>query len=255
MNVALSPYNQIYTDQKTILCFLHIPKTGGTTINYLLKSALGSRVLFHESLLHACGGDAAMDGFLRGHPQFYEGVRAIVGHYGVDHALVRQAPRAVLLAGVMRPSLPRIIALYDYIRCRPDHPEHAALRDLSLYQALARVPAFAAHCSNAQLRTLFGAIDPPGVAAALRRYPYLLGQMAHLEAFAARLLAACGVRLVGQVPRLNERREGPGFMPASTQPDFPAAMARLQALNAAEIAFMARLPPLVAFRPREAVPI
>lgn len=44
-------------------------------------------------------------------------------------------------------------------------------------------------------------------------------------------------------------------MPASTQPDFPAAMARLQVLNAAEIAFMARLPPLVAFRPREAVPI
>jgi hypothetical protein len=111
------------------------------------------------------------------------------------------------------------------------------------------VPNFAAHCRNAQLQTLFGATDQRGIMAAFNRYPYLLGRMDALEAFAQRLLASFGLTLGGALPRFNERLCLPGVAPAQQQPDYASAVARLVQENRAELAFFAQLPAVFSSRP------
>ena len=232
-----------------ILCFLHLPRTGGTTINRMLKYTFGDRAFFHADLVAEHGGEAGLATVLANDNGIYSRAMLVTGHYGVAHPLVEYAPRPVGIAAVLRQPLERIVSLYDYIRGTPDHPEHAALSLLTLNQALDAVPEFAVHCQDAQLRTLFNATDRHGITAALQRYPYLLGRMEALDVFAQRLLESFGLTLAGALPRFNERPLMAGVAPARSQQDYTAALARLERYNRAERDFYARLPPVFTSRP------
>jgi len=236
-----------------ILCFLHLPRTGGTTINRMLKYTFGDRAFFHADLVAEYGGEAGLATVLANDNGIYSRAMLVTGHYGVAHPLVEYAPRPVGIAAVLRQPLERIVSLYDYIRGTPDHPEHAALSLLTLNQALDAVPEFAVHCQDAQLRTLFNATDRQGITAALQRYPYLLGRMEALDVFAQRLLASFGLTLSGVLPRFNERPVLAGVAPARSQADYATALARLERQNRAELEFFARLPPIFATMPRPAM--
>jgi len=233
-----------------LLCFLHLPRTGGTTINRLLKYAFGNRAIFHATLLAQHGGEAGLSAFLAGESDLYDRATLFTGHFGLAHPLVSLSPRPIAIAAVLRQPLERIVSLYDYIRGTLGHPEHAALSVHSLNQALDAVPNFAAHCRNAQLRTLFNATDQAGIKAALRRRPYLLGRAEALDAFAQKLLAPFGLALGFALPRSNERPSLTDVVPARLQPDYAIALQRLEADNRAELAFFAELPPVFASRPR-----
>ena len=236
-----------------ILCFLHLPRTGGTTINRMLKYSFGDRAFFHADLVAEYGGEAGLATALANDNRIYSRAMLVTGHYGVAHPLVEQAPRPVAIAAIIRQPLERIVSLYDYIRGTPDHPEHAALSLLTLNQALDAVPEFAAHCRDSQLRTLFNATDRHGITAALQRYPYLLGRMEALDVFAQRLLESFGLTLAGALPRFNERPVLAGVAPARSQADYATALTRLEHLNQAELEFFARLPPIFATMPRPAM--
>ena len=253
MNIVLNENIANHHGDIPILYFLHLPRTGGTTINRMLKYAFGDRAVFHADLLADHGGEAGLGAALAGENGIYHRALLVAGHFGVAHPLVSLSPRPIGIAGVLRQPLERIVSLYDYIRGTPDHPEHAVLHRLSLNEALDAVPEFAVHCRNAQLLTLFGATERDGINGALRRYPYLLGRMEALDVFAQRLLALFGLRLGGALPRFNERPALAGITPARLQPDFAAALARLEADNKAELAFFARLPPILATRPSPAL--
>ncbi len=253
MNAPLKEIIAAQKPDRPILCFIHLPRTGGTTINRMLKYTFGDRAIFHADLLAEYGGEAGLTNALATTPRLYDPMMILAGHYGVAHPLVRHAPRPLGMAAVMRDPLERIVSLYDYIRGRPDHPEHGALSRLTLLQALDAVPEFAVHCCDAQLRTLFNTTDQPGIVAALQRYPYLLGRVDALDVFAQRLLALFGLKLGGALPRLNERLTLTGVAPARSQPDYPEALALLQSLNRAEMAFFARLPPIFASLPKPAL--
>jgi hypothetical protein len=228
-----------------LLYFLHLPRTGGTTINRMLKYTFGDRAIFHAALLAEHGGEAGLSAALTGQAQgLYHRAILVTGHFGIAHPLVRRSPRPIAIAAVLRQPVERIVSLYDYIRGTPNHPEHAALSVVSLNQALDAVPGFAVHCQNAQLRTLFNTTERDGVRMALRRHPYLLGRLEALEGFAQRLLAPFGFTLGGALPRCNERPRFADVVPACSQPDYTTALARLTACNRAELAFFAELPPI-----------
>ena len=253
MNLVLN--EQIANRQGSIpiLYFLHLPRTGGTTINRMLKYTFGDRAIFHADLMADHGGEAGLSAALACENGIHHRALTVAGHFGVAHPLVALSPRPIGIAAVLRQPLERIVSLYDYMRGTPDHPEHAALRRLSLNQALDAVPSFAQHCRNAQLITLFNATERDQINGAFRRCPYLLGRMEALDLFAQRLLALFGLRLGGALPRFNERPALERMTPARFQPDYAAALARLEADNQAELAFFARLPPILATRPSPAL--
>lgn len=253
MNAILKENISALKPQIPILCFLHLPRTAGTTLNLLLKYTFGDRAIFHADLLAEYGGEAGLSAALARNPGLYERMMILTGHYGVTHPLVRHAPRPVGIAAIVRQPLERIVSLYDYIRACPDHPEHAALSRLTLYQAIDGVPQFAVHCRNAQIQTLFAATDQQGIKAALHRYPYLLGRLDALEVFAQKFFAPFGVALGRALPRFNERPVLPGVAPAQQQPDYAKALARLQELNQAELDFFAQLPPVFSSQPGRAM--
>ena len=255
MNIVLNKENWVNSPETPILCFLHLPRTGGTTINRMLKFTFGDRAIFHADLVAEYGGEAGLSAALANDNDVCHGALLVTGHYGVAHPLVVQAPRPVGIAAILRQPLERIVSLYDYIRGTPDHPEHAALSLLTLNQALDAVPEFAVHCRDAQLRTLFNATDRHGITAALQRYPYLLGRMEALDVFAQRLLATFGRTLGGVLPRFNERPVLAGVAPARSQADYATALARLERQNRAELEFFARLPSIFATMPRPAMPL
>lgn len=251
MTAILRENLSVLLNGRPLLCFLHLPRTGGTTINRMLKYTFGDRAIFHADLLAEHGGEAGLGAALAGQPHdIYQRAILFTGHFGIAHPLVCLSPRPIAIAAVLRQPLERIVSLYDYIRGTPDHPEHAALSVLSLNQAMDAVPGFAAHCRNAQLRTLFNATDQVGITAALQRRPYLLGKADALEIFAQRLLAPFGFRLGGGLPRFNERPILTDVAPARLQPDYATALARLEAYNREELAFFAGLPASFASRPR-----
>lgn len=250
MNRTLIKEIWVNSPEPPILCFLHLPRTGGTTVNRMFTYSFGDRAFFHAGLVAKYGGEAGLAAVLTRDKSVYRQALLITGHYGVTHPLVVQAPRPVAIAAVLRQPLERIVSLYDYIRGTPDHPEHAALSALTLNQALDSVTDFAVHCRNAQLRTLFNATDPHGIRSALQCYPYLLGRMDALELFSQRLLGLFGLKLGGTLPRFNERPVLAGVVPARSQADYATALARLESLNRAELDFFARLPPTFLTRPR-----
>lgn len=250
MNALLSKNLWFHQNENPILCFLHLPRTGGTALNRVLKYAFQDRAIFHADLLAEHGGEAGLSAALSDGQAIYDKALIFTGHYGVAHPLVVKAPHPIAIAAVLRHPLERIASLYDYIRGTPDHPEHAALGALSLNQAIDAVSDFADHCRNAQLRTLFNGTDQAGITASLQRYPYLLGRMNALQPFAQRLLGLFGLALGGTLPRCNERPVMAGIAPARSQPDYATALARLEGYNRAELDFFARLPPIFAGMPK-----
>lgn len=216
----------------------------------MLKYALGNRAIFHANLLEAFGGEAGLAVALARNWPIHSSSLLISGHYGLAHPIVLHAVRPVYIASVLRHPLERIVSLYDYIRGTPAHPEHTALREVTLNQALDAVPEFAVHCHDAQLRTLFNATERDGIKAALCRYPFLLGRMDALEPFARRLIGLFGLALGGALPSSNERKSLPGMDLACAQADYATALARLERYNRAELDFYARLPPILVSDPK-----
>ena len=170
--------------------FLHVPKTAGTTLNALVAGLFPGAAAYHQALVDRAGGEAALAAAIARDRGFYDGLLAVVGHFGARHPLVagaeRRGRRAVLLA-VLREPVERVVSLYEYIRRREDHPIHREARGRTLLRCFAELPSFRANATDAQLHQVFGTADPDGVRAALEAREYVLGRFDRLAAFVAAL--------------------------------------------------------------------
>ncbi len=225
--------------------FLHVPKTGGTTLNTTLHDMFAPFAVFHGQIVEEAGGNAEIGRLLAERPDFYDHLMLIVGHYGFRHPLVQRSTRRRVMLAVLRDPIDRIVSIYDYMRYRTDHPHHLTMNRLSLREAVHESPAFQNHSRNAQLQTVFGTKDVKEANRRLRQERYVLGRFDQIPRFIQAVESLSGRRAAEQLPRLNSKPDRLPVVPAREQPDFDQAVLDLRQLNAAEIEFVAGMPPVL----------
>ncbi|MBD0273959.1 MAG: hypothetical protein ICV73_18785, partial [Acetobacteraceae bacterium] len=201
-----------------------------------------------QALVNRAGGEDGLAAAIAEDAGFYDGLQAVVGHFGVRHPLVagcRERGRRAVLLSVLREPVERVVSLYEYIRRRGDHPLHREARGRTLLRCFEELPSFRANATNAQLHQVFGTADPDGVRAALETRAYVLGRFDRLGEFVEAVEAAAGRRHAGEVPWLNAVGPAPALVPAREQPDHAEALAVIAAASAEEIRFYRAMPPVL----------
>jgi hypothetical protein len=233
--------------EEDILFWLHVPRTAGTAINRALEDALGPRMLYDQAVANdAAAAGEPYEAYLRSRPALYVGVRLIAGHMRVDDALVRLAPRPAAFARVVREPVARAVSLYEYVRHTPGHGSHAAMRPLTLFHAIQALPNMRDSVVCAQIIQLFHTHGGVAIARRVATGRYLIGRHDRLDLFWQALERLLGI--AAPPGRANDSatlaRNSP-LPPPAAEPDFAQALAAIQDYSAHEIAYYARMPPLI----------
>lgn len=210
--------------------FLHIPKTGGTSLNRVFDRMFRSQVLYTSPI--------DLDRRVKTEADFFHRFLLVTGHIDVNNPAALRSPRPTVFLAVFRDPVKRAISLYDYARATPDHPLHGPLQSVTLAEAFRSLPAFRHVTGNAQLRTVFGTANGTGLRDALRRRSYILGRHDALEAFVDAVALYSGLPRPPFVPRLNTAEDVQPAEPATTQPDIAEAIEALTQANRAEQRFI-----------------
>jgi hypothetical protein len=213
--------------------FIHVPKTGGTSLNKFLIDMFAPFSNYHSCIALAAGGNERIAELLTKKPDFYDDLMMIVGHYGYRHPLVHQVSRRRIILSVLRDPITRIVSLYDYVRRQKDHAQHDVLRNLSLREVCHEDIAFRRNCVNAQLLTVFGAKDTSEAQKRLRQENYLIGRFDHIPRFIRAIEAVSGLKRTTELPHLNKSPLSYSLSRACDQPDFEQAVSDLRQMNAA----------------------
>ncbi len=139
--------------------FLHIPKTGGSTVSGLIESLQsGESVWSHRS------GHRWAE-LLQASPERLAAVRLFVGHFG---GLLQQFyPGPLRYLTVMRDPLERAISHYRHVLRDPNHALHGIACELGSFGAYLRDPTTQPTIVNFQLRSIAANLDPRAIAASL----------------------------------------------------------------------------------------
>ena len=237
--------------------FLHIPRSGGTSLHHMLSAAVGARNVCearHNNLWRCLAGDLAP-------------LRLFSGHYD-RHCLALIPGRQIKVVTVLREPRSRLVSLYDYLRSH--RPETAAPGKLELAEAArkyslgdfldAAMEINPAAVDNTCLRAFGGRLPlrrweqsaEPGAPKALadqgcsvetlyqRAEEFLRGMTAvgileQFEASARAIFAALGLDAPPPSPALHRlvdvAEENPTFEPVQPSSVTPADAERLAALT------------------------
>jgi tRNA (mo5U34)-methyltransferase len=114
--------------------FIHLPKTGGITVETLLRDALTNELLCPHYEEHEFLSAKDVDRY-----------KVFIGHN--SYYVSRIFPEPIFVFTILREPMVRLVSLYNFIRRRPQHPEHEFM--------LNKVPtleAFATHPKLAHIR-------------------------------------------------------------------------------------------------------
>jgi len=106
--------------------FFHIPKTGGTTLDYL--TAKNYRIDYVYQV-NAPAFDQHVSGVFKNKAM----ARVLMGHYELNDYYHQLFDRKKLVQFTMiREPISRVVSYYDYLRTSPNHPKYSIAKDLSL---------------------------------------------------------------------------------------------------------------------------
>jgi hypothetical protein len=197
------------------LIHIHIPKTAGSTLNFVLSQALGE----HRQFLCARSEDAeelaAMSQAERDQIDF------IFGHY--PYGLRALFTRPARYMTCLRDPRQRILSFYRFVLAQEDHPLHDTVRQKnhdfsSFLRRASEDPHIQDPVDNVQVRMLAGHMRLQAeyddvLASALANIMaggVLLGDMQDLSGFLARLERVLQLKF-GPIPRLNASEKGASF--------------------------------------------
>jgi hypothetical protein len=221
-----------------VLIFLHIPKTAGTTVRYILERECESGAVFGLRETFSAKQGAQHPGIARLlalPPEESAAVRVITGHmaFGLHTVLGRRATYAT----VLRHPVDRLASHYYFVRARPDHYLHQTVvgNNTGLLDYAGLSPG---ELDNGQVRLLgacgdvpYGALTRAHLEAAkdnLRKHVSLIGLQDDLGAFLALLQRKLQLRDVQMAPQ----NVTPGRPPLhSMSPDDYDGLLRQQALD------------------------
>jgi hypothetical protein len=106
--------------------FFHIPKTGGTTLDYI--TAKNYRIDYVYQV-NAPALDQHVAGIMKNNKMF----RTLMGHYELNDVYYQLFDRPKMAQFTMiREPVSRIISYYDYLRSSENHPKYDLAKDMSL---------------------------------------------------------------------------------------------------------------------------
>ncbi len=137
-----------YSAKRHLLCFSHVPKTGGTS----LESILAKNFLLSETL-HINAPD------LNKHPEAIKlkknDPKLICGHHPIHGLLYQLLPEQPLFhVTQLRHPVDRVLSYYNYVLGKSDHPMHIHAKDKSLSEFLQSEPS--PELSNGQAKRFSG---------------------------------------------------------------------------------------------------
>jgi hypothetical protein len=138
------------SEHQPLLVFSHVPKAGGTTLEYILAKNFKPAEVLHINApdLNRC---PELIGLKSNQPQF------ICGHHpmhGLLYSLIPEGPLVHLT--MVRDPIDRVLSFYNYIINRPAHPLHQDCRQLSFNEFLSR--QLTPELSDGQVRRFSGTL-------------------------------------------------------------------------------------------------
>lgn len=223
-----------------LFCFLHVPKTAGSSVRWALKWMFGDHARFFRTAEEVAPTEANLAGWRD--PSFYNRHLLIGGHVQRSHPIMspEPPPRRMVYLALFRDPVRRAVSWYDFARRYEGHPLQDELRDRSLLQAVTLPGQFRDRLPDEQMRYAFGTGDPPEAARRLRAGSYIVAPTDRLDGFLDALSAVSGLARPPRVPRRNEAGalDAVPVPLAREQPDYEAALEAIGELCRAETAFL-----------------
>ena len=139
-------------DRASPVYFLHIPKTGGTTVHNFLASQFAEQVVCPAHVWHQ---------LLPLPPEQIGSYSFIWGHFYAY--LYRHAPMPMRYVTFVRDPVERALSHYGHVVLHADHYLHARARELGDFGAYLRDPELATTLNNFQVKSFALDLDPHSI--------------------------------------------------------------------------------------------
>lgn len=147
--------NRIYnraSDQPFVVCFVHIPKNGGSTLrSYVIESVGKERVFFLES--------KRLQEFVALSQAEKARIRCVMGHYPFSYSVHDQLEKPTRYITILRDPVERVLSLYSYISSTKEHKlqSHVVENKIGIEEFVLR--KVTTHVENGHIRLLCN-VDP-----------------------------------------------------------------------------------------------